>query len=194
LWEWFSVGHYGLGGYDMKESKFVGHEWPPEAELGLADFRSKALHFQQRTHAVALTVLSALAIGLGYPEDFFDEVRAHAHNPPFLAFAALRCRPPAPCACAAANRQIRRSVGLHCSRIRRARRPQPFALDAEDNPSFMAWNKYPAVSPEDAAKPQQPPRLHAHADMDVLTILYQRVGASHACAFVARTVTTTSVI
>ena len=125
LWEWVSVGHYGLGGFDVKQNAFLGHEWPPEEELRLHGFRNKALRFQRRTHAVALLLLRALAIALGRDEDFFEE---------------------------------------------------PFELDAPDNPSFIAWNKYPAVKPEDAAKPQ-PPRLHAHADMDVLTILFQRVGA-----------------
>lgn len=35
----------------------------------------------------------------------------------------------------------------------------------------MAWNYYPPI-PEDAK--QLPPRLHAHADMDVITLLHQR--------------------
>ena len=35
----------------------------------------------------------------------------------------------------------------------------------------MAWNYYPPI-PEDAQ--HLPPRLHAHADMDVLTLLHQR--------------------
>lgn len=39
--------------------------------------------------------------------------------------------------------------------------------------SFMAWNWYPPV-PEGTSK--LPPRLHAHADMDVITLLYQRTG------------------
>jgi len=132
LWEWFSVGHFGLGGFDAKHNAFLGHEWPPASELQLQGFRDKALHFQRRTHGVALLLLRALAIALGRDEHSFEE---------------------------------------------------PFQLDAPDNPSFIAWNKYPAVAPEDAAKPQ-PPRLHAHADMDVLTILFQRVGAAAACAAV----------
>ncbi len=37
----------------------------------------------------------------------------------------------------------------------------------------MAWNWYPPVA-EDTAK--LPPRLHGHADMDVITLLYQRTG------------------
>ena len=100
--------------------------------MKLHGFRDKALHFQRRTHGVALLLLRALAIALGRDEHSFEE---------------------------------------------------PFQLDAPDNPSFIAWNKYPAVAPDDAAKPQ-PPRLHAHADMDVLTILFQRVGAVVACAAV----------
>ena len=39
----------------------------------------------------------------------------------------------------------------------------------------MAWNWYPPV-PEGANK--LPPRLHGHADMDVITLLYQRTGAT----------------
>ena len=37
----------------------------------------------------------------------------------------------------------------------------------------MAWNWYPPVA-EDTAK--LPPRLHGHADMDIITLLYQRTG------------------
>ena len=37
----------------------------------------------------------------------------------------------------------------------------------------MAWNWYPPV--EEDAK-DLPPRLHGHADMDVITLLYQRPG------------------
>jgi hypothetical protein len=65
--------------------------------------------------------------------------------------------------------------------------PQPFDLDSEENPSFMAWNYYPPVSPaeQEAFKASHggklPPRLHAHADMDVLTILFQRVGKYEIC-------------
>ena len=47
-----------------------------------------------------------------------------------------------------------------------------------------AWNYYPPITPEqeaDIKKGQLPPRLHAHADMDVLTLLYQREGT--ACLF-----------
>lgn len=59
---------------------------------------------------------------------------------------------------------------------------QPFDLDSEENPSFIAWNRYPGVTPEEREAFRKnhngklPPRLHAHADMDVLTILFQRVG------------------
>jgi hypothetical protein len=28
LWEWFSLGHYGLGGYDAKAQSFKGAAWP----------------------------------------------------------------------------------------------------------------------------------------------------------------------
>ena len=44
---------------------------------------------------------------------------------------------------------------------------------------MQAWNYYPPITPEqraDSKKGQLPPRLHAHADMDVLTLLYQREG------------------
>ncbi len=37
----------------------------------------------------------------------------------------------------------------------------------------MAWNYYPPI-PEDAKLEDLPARLHAHADMDVITLLYQR--------------------
>lgn len=151
------MGHYGLGGFDVKQNAFLGHEWPPEEEAAeLQGFRGGALRFQRRTHAVALLLLRALAIALGHPEEFFAEVRPRSSGG-----AAARCSPPPPPPADA----------------RAPPSPQPFQLDAQDNPSFIAWNKYPAVKPEDAAKPQ-PPRLHAHADMDVLTILYQRVGAA----------------
>ena len=32
LWEWFSVGRWGTKGYDFKEQRFGGEEWP--AALG----------------------------------------------------------------------------------------------------------------------------------------------------------------
>lgn len=58
---------------------------------------------------------------------------------------------------------------------------QAFPLDHEENPSFLAWNHYPPLTKEqieslttDSGK--VPPRLHAHADMDVLTVLFQRPG------------------
>lgn len=28
LWEWWSVGRYGTAGYDVKQQKFIGEEWP----------------------------------------------------------------------------------------------------------------------------------------------------------------------
>ena len=37
----------------------------------------------------------------------------------------------------------------------------------------MAWNYYPPI-PEDAKLEDLPARLHAHADMDVITLLHQR--------------------
>lgn len=37
LWEWFSVGHYGLGGYDAKTQSFKGEAWP-EVSRPLAPF------------------------------------------------------------------------------------------------------------------------------------------------------------
>jgi hypothetical protein len=43
-----------------------------------------------------------------------------------------------------------------------------------------AWNYYPPLTEEHLAAAKEgklPPRLHAHADMDVLTILFQRDGA-----------------
>ena len=72
---------------------------------------------------------------------------------------------------------------------------QPFDINSEENPSFMvrccllvhcsspaclpdshecqAWNWYPET-PQDTTG--LPPRLHAHADMDVITLLFQRPG------------------
>ena len=45
----------------------------------------------------------------------------------------------------------------------------------------MAWNYYPGLTPEEVEaltgdSGKAPPRLHAHADMDVLTILFTREG------------------
>lgn len=37
----------------------------------------------------------------------------------------------------------------------------------------MAWNWYPAV---DEQASLLPPRLHGHADMDLITLLFQRAG------------------
>ncbi|KAI7838916.1 hypothetical protein COHA_007322 [Chlorella ohadii] len=127
LWEWFSVGRYGTGGYNYHAQQFEGEEWPQE--LG-AEFRQVALSFQERTHDIALKILRALWISLDRDE---------------------------------------------------AELADPFDLDSPENPSFMAWNKYPALTPEQIeglknGKGKLPPRLHAHADMDVLTILFNRVG------------------
>lgn len=119
LWEWFSFGRYGTGGYDVKEQKFLGSKWPEE--LG-DEWKDLSLEFQARTHEVALKILQALALALGRDEHYFDD---------------------------------------------------PFDITSEENPSFMAWNYYPPI-PEDPA--DLPPRLHAHADMDVITLLYQRPG------------------
>lgn len=37
----------------------------------------------------------------------------------------------------------------------------------------MGWNYYPPINEDDGTLP---PRLHAHADMDIITLLYQRLG------------------
>lgn len=37
----------------------------------------------------------------------------------------------------------------------------------------MAWNYYPPISEDQV---NLPPRLHGHADMDVITLLHQRPG------------------
>lgn len=52
---------------------------------------------------------------------------------------------------------------------------QAFNIHSPENPSILAVNYYPPMTDEEVRK-KQPPRLHAHADMDVLTILYQREG------------------
>lgn len=52
---------------------------------------------------------------------------------------------------------------------------QAFDINSPENPSILAVNYYPPMTEEEVQK-KQPPRLHAHADMDVLTILYQRAG------------------
>ena len=44
-----------------------------------------------------------------------------------------------------------------------------------------AWNFYPPMTEEDLANRaagKLPPRLHAHADMDMLTLLYNPEGAA----------------
>ena len=87
------MGHYGLGGFDVKQNAFLGHEWPPEAELQLQGFRDAALRFQRRTHAVALLLLRALAIALGHPEDFFEEVRARRSSSGSTAACRPTCHP-----------------------------------------------------------------------------------------------------
>ncbi len=30
LWEWYSIGHFGHGGYDVKSQSFKGEDWLPE--------------------------------------------------------------------------------------------------------------------------------------------------------------------
>ena len=43
--------------------------------------------------------------------------------------------------------------------------------------SLMAWNYYPSLEGRTASTP----RLFGHADMDCLTLLYQREGARPRC-------------
>ncbi|KAA6427453.1 MAG: hypothetical protein FRX49_02116 [Trebouxia sp. A1-2] len=50
-----------------------------------------------------------------------------------------------------------------------------FDIHRPENPGILAVNYSPPKTDEEVHK-KQPPRLHAHADMDVLTILYQRAG------------------
>ncbi|KAK9803831.1 hypothetical protein WJX73_004943 [Symbiochloris irregularis] len=119
LWEWFSFGRYGVGGYDVRQQKFLGERWP--TELG-EEWKQLSLRYQAQVHQVALQLLRALAISLGRDEHEFEK---------------------------------------------------PFDIDHEENPSFMAWNWYPPVK-DDANN--LPPRLHAHADMDIITLLMQRPG------------------
>ena len=40
--------------------------------------------------------------------------------------------------------------------------------------SFMAWNNYPPIQKSDVTSP---PRLFPHADMDCISLLWQRNGA-----------------
>ncbi|GAB4822422.1 hypothetical protein N2152v2_009468 [Parachlorella kessleri] len=56
-----------------------------------------------------------------------------------------------------------------------------FELEHPDHASFLAWNHYPGLSEAEIGalrtdSDKLPPRLHAHADVDVLTLLFQRVG------------------
>jgi hypothetical protein len=41
------------------------------------EFRETALTFQAKTHDVALKILKALGIGLGWDESIFDDVSSH---------------------------------------------------------------------------------------------------------------------
>lgn len=47
---------------------------------------------------------------------------------------------------------------------------------------LAAWNYYPPMSAEDLADRaagKLPARLHAHADMDIITLLYSPAGLSY---------------
>ncbi|KAK9812273.1 hypothetical protein WJX73_009505 [Symbiochloris irregularis] len=121
LWEQWLVNRYGVGGYDARENDFIGDIWPQELGDSYKDF---VISFQEKTHAVLLKLLRAIALGLGWEEHFFDEA---------------------------------------------------FDITSEQNPSILAVNYYPPLT-EEEVKQKQPPRLHGHADMDMLTILYQRPG------------------
>lgn len=46
--------------------------WPPEEEL--PTFRPAMETFAQRTHSIALLLLSSLAVSLGYPKNYFDSL------------------------------------------------------------------------------------------------------------------------
>lgn len=121
LWEQWLVNRYGVGGFDTRDKVFVGENWP--SELG-GSYKAFVLDFQEKTHAVLLKLLRAIALGIGWPEEYFSEA---------------------------------------------------FDITSEQNPSILAVNYYPPLTEEEVQN-KQPPRLHGHADMDMLTILYQRPG------------------
>lgn len=94
LWEWYSVGRWGTKGYNIKEKKFDGEEWP--AELG-QDFKKKSLEFQAKVHDVSVKILKALFIGLGRDEKEIDEVRPTVTPPSqILSFFAASFFLPSP--------------------------------------------------------------------------------------------------
>ena len=61
-----------MGGYDARNQKFVGDQWPKE--LG-DSYKNFIIDFQEQTHGVLLKLLRGIALGLGWPEDFFEEVQ-----------------------------------------------------------------------------------------------------------------------
>lgn len=71
------MNRFGVGGFDARSNNFLGDNWP--SELG-AEYRDFTVHFQGRTHQVLLKILQALALGLGWEENFFDEVSTRLGN------------------------------------------------------------------------------------------------------------------
>lgn len=157
-----------------------------------------ALEFQHRIHEVTLIIFRAFALALGRPETFFDEVRpliVLSHP----ALTATHCRRYGLAAVAITPRGAHSSpresaTTSSAAAAGRAAPPtervlvalparpsaQAFEEKSLENPSFLAWNYYPPLSEEQASAVKAgktlPPRLHAHADMDVLTILFQGEG------------------
>lgn len=60
-----------MGGFDARDKVFVGENWP--SELG-GSYKAFVLDFQEKTHAVLLKLLRAIALGIGWPEEYFSEV------------------------------------------------------------------------------------------------------------------------
>ncbi len=159
-------------------------------ELGIEGFNKFAKQFQLQLHEVALKIFRAFALSLGWPEDYFEEVCVRVggilvqgvvgntntpscnqtHQPPHATnrTAPHNATPP--------KRQQQHpplTKALPSTPPPTTPVSQPFDVTSEENPSFVAWNYYPPLQPEDLNK-ELPPRLHAHADMDVMTILFQQ--------------------
>ncbi|KAG1892229.1 hypothetical protein F4604DRAFT_1966573 [Suillus subluteus] len=82
---------------DTKESMEIGREnhptfsnkWPQETEV--PEFKQTMLHFFQTCHEVHTMVMKSIALGLGLPEDFFDnKIDRQDHNLRLLSYPPIR--------------------------------------------------------------------------------------------------------
>lgn len=91
LWEWFSVGRYGLKGYNFKEKVFEGEQWPEAlGEYRACTATAYRQHWREglpRPHSSSCVCWWAVGRRVAPPT---------AARPPRLALSLNLCRPGLP--------------------------------------------------------------------------------------------------